>query len=402
MIKSALVAFFSVFFLVALALPAHAEFTSSTSVKKRTVKKAVASKAAKTRVIRSKKATSIKAKRTKATAAKRGPRAKARMVAVKKKAYKSAALKTRGKTVRQVIVKNGKRRVIYKRVPARVAPVLPPALSAGDIAGLRLTHDPLQLASNVAMVIDQTSSRILFEKNAHVALPIASITKLMTGLVVVESRQNMDELLDVSEEDVDREKHSGSRLRLGSQLSRDNMLRIALMSSENRAASSLGRHYPGGLPAFVVAMNAKAKSLGMINTRFVDPTGLSSQNVASAHDLTRLVLAAYKHPVLGQYSTGGRYVVHPGPYTVQYANSNQLVTNPEWEIGLQKTGYISEAGRCLAMQAKIEGRPVIMVFLDSKGRYSRLADAGRVRTWLSTLPSSTTPDRQVAAASPGA
>lgn len=168
-------------------------------------------------------------------------------------------------------------------------------------------------------------------------------------------------------------------------MSRANMLHIALMSSENRAASALGRNYPGGLPAFVAAMNAKAKALGMNDTRYVDSTGLSSHNVASARDLAKLVVAAYQYPVIRDYSTNERYAVDTGTgHQLQYMNSNRLVMNPSWEIGLQKTGYISEAGRCLLMQTRVDGRPVVMVFLDSKGKDSRLADAGRVRKWLET------------------
>jgi D-alanyl-D-alanine endopeptidase (penicillin-binding protein 7) len=163
------------------------------------------------------------------------------------------------------------------------------------------------------------------------------------------------------------------------------MLHIALMSSENRAASALGRNYPGGLPAFVAAMNAKARSLGMTNTHYVDSTGLSSGNVASARDLAKLVIAAHQHPIIRQYSTDSKYAVEPGGPMLQYRNSNHLVDNPDWQIGLQKTGYISEAGRCLVMQTRIEGRPVVMVFLDSKGKSSRLADAGRIRRWLENV-----------------
>ena len=160
------------------------------------------------------------------------------------------------------------------------------------------------------------------------------------------------------------------------------MLHIALMSSENRAASSLGRNYPGGLEACVAAMNAKAKMLGMNDTHYVDSTGLSSHNVASAQDLAKLVKTAYEQPLIRQYSTDTKYEVDPGGRKLEYASSNRLTSNSDWEIGLQKTGYISEAGRCLVMQAIIGGRAVVMVFLDSKGKYSRFADAGRIRTWL--------------------
>jgi serine-type D-Ala-D-Ala endopeptidase (penicillin-binding protein 7) len=299
------------------------------------------------------------------------------------------------KLVRKVVRVHGRRKVVYQRVSA--APMMfaaPPVSSVGDQAGLNLTRDPLDLKSSVALVIDQANSEVLFEKNSKVALPIASITKLMTGMVVVEANQNMEEVLEVTTDDIDREKNSSSRLRVGAHLSRANMLHIALMSSENRAASALGRNYPGGLPAFVAAMNAKAKALGMADTHYVDSNGLSSRNVASARDLAKLVVAAYMHPILREYSTDTKYVVDTGGHMLQYANTNHLVANPEWEIGLQKTGYINEAGRCLVMQAKIAGRAVVMVFLDSKGKQSRLADASRIRKWLAgNSPQALVPSR---------
>ena len=315
-----------------------------------------------------------------------------RAAAAKRPAHRAAAHSAAVKIdasehlVRRVIKLHGKRQVAYQRVAAVPAiPAVPPVISAGDQAGLNLTRDPLDLKSSVALVMDPSDSQVLFEKNSRVALPIASITKLMTALVVVESKQNMDEVLEVTADDVDHEKNSTSRLSVGSHLSRTNMLHIALMSSENRAASALGRNYPGGLPAFVVAMNAKAHALGMSETHYVEPTGLSSQNVASARDLARLVIAAHQHAILREYSTDTRYVVDTGRRSLQYSNSNHLVANPAWDIGLQKTGYINEAGRCLVMQAKIEGRQIVMVFLDSKGKQSRLADAGRIRKWLEAV-----------------
>ncbi|GAA4018252.1 D-alanyl-D-alanine endopeptidase [Actimicrobium antarcticum] len=304
----------------------------------------------------------------------------------KRSAAAAPSLAKEEKLVRHVRVVKGKKRVTYQRVAAGpVIPPVPPVVSAGDLAGLNLTRDPLDLKSSVALVMDQSNSKVLFEKNANVALPIASITKLMTSMVVVESHQNMDEMIEVTNDDIDKEKNSSSRLRVGSQLSRANMLHIALMSSENRAASALGRNYPGGLPAFVAAMNAKAKSLGMNDTRYVDSTGLSSHNVASAQDLAKLVIAAHQHAIISQYSTDTKYVVEPGGRSLQYSNSNHLVANPSWDIGLQKTGYINEAGRCLVMLANIEGRPIVMAFLDSKGKQSRLADAGRIRKWIEAL-----------------
>lgn len=287
-----------------------------------------------------------------------------------------------GNFIKSTIVVRGKRKVVYTRIaPARYfAPVV--RMSAGDRAGLNLTRDPLDLASSVALVLDQGSSEVLFEKNANVALPMASITKLMTGLVVVEANQDMNEVLTVTNDDVDHEKFTTSRLRVGSQMTRSSMLHIALMSSENRAAAALGRNYPGGVQGFVAAMNAKARELGMNETRYVDSSGLSSRNIASARDLAKLVAFAYHQPLLRQYSTDPHSQVDAGGRIMQYNNTNYLVKSPDWDIGLQKTGFINEAGRCLVMQAVIQGRPVIMVFLDSKGKQSRTADAGRVKRWL--------------------
>jgi D-alanyl-D-alanine endopeptidase (penicillin-binding protein 7) len=291
------------------------------------------------------------------------------------------------KLVRHTVLARGKHHVVYQRVAiAPSVPVVPPVISAGELAGLNLTHDPLALKSNVAYVMDQASSQVLFEKNANIALPIASVTKLMTAMVVVESHQNMSEVLEVTDDDVDREKFSTSRLRVGSKLTRDDMLHIALMASENRAASALGRNYPGGLPAFVAAMNAKAKSLGMTETHYNDSTGLNKNNVASASDLAKLVVAAYQYPIIRKYSTDTKYFVEPSSHsTMQYGSSNpRLTLNKDWDLGLQKTGYINEAGHCLVLQTRIDGRPVVMVFLDSKGKYSHVADATRMRNWLAS------------------
>jgi D-alanyl-D-alanine endopeptidase (penicillin-binding protein 7) len=212
----------------------------------------------------------------------------------------------------------------------------------------------------------------------------------MTGLVVVQARQDMDEMLTITEDDVDHEKHTSSRLKVGTKMTRANLLHIALMSSENRAAAALGRNYPGGLAAFVEAMNAKAAELALSDTHYVDSSGLSSQNVASARDLAKLAMVAHQEPLLRQYSTDTKYVIQAGGRPMQFGTTNYLVGMPEWEIGLQKTGFINEAGRCLVMQAMVAGRNVIMVFLDSKGKQSRTADAGRMRKWLEALKPSTT------------
>lgn len=255
--------------------------------------------------------------------------------------------------------------------------------SFGQMSGLHATPDPLDLKSSVALVLDQDSQEVLFSKNQNAVLPIASLTKLMTAVVVVEAGQSLEDLLTVSEADIDLEKGSHSRLTVGTTLTRGMMLHLALMSSENRAAHALGRHYPGGLAAFVAAMNAKAADLGMVHTRYVEPTGLSSQNQSSAADLAVLVRHAHQFPMIRALSTTPESAVQVGAHSLQFRNTNGLVRNPSWEIGLQKTGYIVEAGRCLVMQAEVAGRRLIMVFLDSAGKYSRIADAERIRRWVS-------------------
>lgn len=298
-----------------------------------------------------------------------------------------AAAPDTDRKVRRVITVNGKRKVVYQRLLTAAPALASPTM--GELAGLGLTQDPLALQSNVAYVLDQANSEVLFEKNANVALPIASITKMMTGLVVVEANQDMDEVLSISDDDIDQEKHTGSRLKVGTQLTRASMLQLALMSSENRAASALGRNYPGGLPAFVEAMNAKARALGMTDTYYVDSSGLSKRNMASARDLAKLAMAAYQHPLLREYSTAPKAVVEASGRPMHFGTTNRLIATPGWEIGLQKTGFINEAGRCLMMQAVIQGRAVIMVLLDAKGSAARAADAGRVRKWLEAIkPSS--------------
>ncbi len=276
------------------------------------------------------------------------------------------------------------RSVASRRSVVRV--VEPARQSFGQLAGLHATDDPLDLKSSVAFVLDQETNEILVNKNSKAVLPIASITKLMTGLLVTEANQSLDETLTITQDDVDTEKGSSSRLRPGTQLTRGEMLHLALMSSENRAANALGRNYPGGLMAFVAAMNAKAKLLGMNDTRYVEPTGLSSKNQSSARDLAMLVKTAHEVPLLRELSTSPEYQVAVGSRQLQYHTTNRLVLNPSWDIGLQKTGYISEAGQCLVMQAQLAGRKLILVLLDSAGKYSRIGDAERIRKWLITAP----------------
>ena len=228
----------------------------------------------------------------------------------------------------------------------------------------------------------QNTLEPLFDKNSHAVVPIASITKLMTAMVVLDSKAPLSESIEVTDEDRDYEKNTGSRLSVGSVLSREDMLHIALMASENRAAAALSRYYPGGRPAFIAAMNAKAKQLGMTDTHFENSTGLTSRNVATARDLVKMVNAAYQYPMIRQFSTDRSYDVFTGKRNLAYNSTNALVRNASWDIGLQKTGFINEAGECLVMQSTIHNRPVIMVLLDSSGKYSRFADATRVRTWL--------------------
>ena len=271
---------------------------------------------------------------------------------------------------------------VHRRSLVRVVDAPPPRLSYGQLAGLHGTSDVLTLKSSAALVIDQDTREVLFSKNDQAVLPIASLTKLMTGLLISEAQLPMDELITVTQDDVDTEKGSRSRLTIGTVLSRGELLHLALMSSENRAAHALGRTYPGGLATFVSVMNAKARMLGMRNTRYVEPTGLSSQNQSNAQDLAMLVNAAYADATVRQLSTSPEHQVEVGNRVLQYSTTNRLVRNPEWDIGLQKTGYISEAGQCLVMQTKIAGRKLIMVFLDSAGKLSRIADAERVRRWV--------------------
>jgi D-alanyl-D-alanine endopeptidase (penicillin-binding protein 7) len=268
-----------------------------------------------------------------------------------------------------------------KRV-ASVVRIRPAVPSYGQLSGLHSTRDALDLKSGAALVLDQDTNEVLFSKNSQAVVPIASLTKLMTAVIVTEAQLPLDDVLTVTQDDVDTEKHSSSRLRVGTQLTRGEMLHLALMASENRAAHALGRNYPGGLDAFVAAMNQKAQDLGMADTHYVEPTGLSSRNQSSAQDLATLVKAAHEHQIIRELSTSPQYQVAVGKRQMQFHNTNRLVNNPTWDIGLQKTGYISEAGRCLVMQAQLAGRKLIMVFLDSNGKYSRLGDAERVRKWI--------------------
>jgi D-alanyl-D-alanine endopeptidase (penicillin-binding protein 7) len=268
--------------------------------------------------------------------------------------------------------------VSYSQSPESAGLELPGAQSEPVITPL--PSNLANLRSEAVLVQDLETASVLYEKNGADIRPIASISKLMTALIVAEARQPMDQMLQISEADVDRVKHSRSRLAVGTQLSRADMLHLALMSSENRAANALGRHYPGGLSAFVRAMNDKARALGMRHTHFVEPTGLSSDNVSTPKDLVKLLRATSKHPLIHRYTTDDKYEVTVGRgRQLVYSNTNRLVRNADWDITVSKTGFINEAGECLVMLTKIDNRDVAIVLLNSSGRYSRIGDAVRIR-----------------------
>lgn len=247
-----------------------------------------------------------------------------------------------------------------------------------------LWQDPGRLAvqSGSALVIAQDGGEPLYEKNANAIVPVASITKLMTAMVVLDSMPNLQSPITISDEDVDYLRGSRSRLGVGAVITRETALLLALMSSENRAANALGRHYPGGLPAFVAAMNRKAASLGMSSSHFEDPTGLNSNNVSTAHDLARMVAAAHHYPLIREFSTTPGVRTEVKGRELDFHNTNQLVSSPTWEIGLSKTGYIQEAGKCLVMQARVADKPVVIVLLDSAGKQTRIGDANRIKRWM--------------------
>lgn len=259
-------------------------------------------------------------------------------------------------------------------------------LSWGRMAGLHTTRDDLRLRASAAYVVEPDTGKVLLRKNDEAVLPIASLTKLMTALVVIDARLPLHEEITITEEDVDTERNSRSRLRVGTTLPRAEALRLALMSSENRAAHALGRAYPGGLDAFVAAMNRKARVLGMDSTTFADPTGLSNRNQSTAHDVALLAIAASRQPLVREYSTTPQHLVLLGQRTLRFNNSNRLVKSPYWDIKLQKTGYIVEAGQCLAMNATVAGRDLVLVLLDSADKRSRLEDAERIRQFAGGEP----------------
>ena len=265
-----------------------------------------------------------------------------------------------------------------KRTPAKAAVVVE----------FTKEGEPILQSSSV-LVLDPATGQTLYSKNADHVAPIASITKLMTAMVVLDAKLAMDEPIEISTQDIDLVKNTSSRLPIGSHFRRDDLMRLALMASDNRAASALGRNYPGGLPAFVDAMNAKAKALGLTQTHYVDSSGLSPGNVSSAQDLGKIVTAASRYEVIKEYSTtrAVNVTLPDSKRKMTFVNTNGLVRASDWNIGLSKTGYISEAGKCLVMQAMISNQPIVIVLLDSWGRLTRIGDANRIRKWLEKNPS---------------
>ncbi|CAM3592188.1 murein-DD-endopeptidase [Polynucleobacter brandtiae] len=295
------------------------------------------------------------------------------------------AAKSAGKPDSKQAAKSSKKQ---KRVRVTVTRSTEPLVAArpsfATALGLRGQHDDLSLKSSVAMVVNQDTKEVYFEKNPSVSLPIASITKLMTAMVLLDSKMPLDETIVINAEDV--HIYHGSRLAGGTVLTREEALLLALMSSENRAAYTLARNYPGGVPAFVDAMNRKAKELGMTRSHFSDPTGLLSENVASAEDLTRMLGAAYQYKMIREFSTWPDLTMIIANRPQKFLNTNRLVRAGDMNIGLQKTGFINAAGRCLVMQARVNNTPLLLVFLDSVGTQSRFADAVRIKEWYERMP----------------
>lgn len=288
-------------------------------------------------------------------------------VSKKVAADKPKQVSSRGKS--RLVVRNGYIRAVSAKAPNRLE-ASPPF------------ENGLALRSNAALVIDQTTGEALVQKNAEAVLPIASISKLMTALVVMEHQQDLQGIITITEDDIDTLRNTRSRITVGSTMTRETALLLALMSSENRAANALGRHFPGGMPAFVAAMNRKAASLGMTRTHFVEPTGLSNQNVSTARDLVKLVAASSHYPKIREATTTAEATVELGHRISEFHNTNALVKSPDWQISVSKTGYLHEAGRCLVMQAKVASRPVVIVLLDSVGKLTRVGDAQRIKRWM--------------------
>lgn len=310
--------------------------------------------------------------------------------AAKKKATKKRVSKQAATSKKSKVSRYGKRRAPVARASAaerqrlQAAVNLPHRLGPTEVFQIPGVDVALNVESRAAVVMNADTGEVLYSKNSNRTMPIASITKLMTAMVVLDARLPMEELITISQEDVDTLRHSSSRLAVGATLPRWEMLLLALMSSENRAASALARTYPGGMAAAIAAMNRKAQELGMVNTHFMDGTGLHSENTASPTDLVRLVKAARSYPDINRYSTMEEHVASVRGRKLVYRNSNALVRNSQWDIEVSKTGFINEAGRCLVMQARINATPVVIVLMDGAASYTRIGDANRVKQWIET------------------
>ena len=301
------------------------------------------------------------------------------------KTSNSSPKKTAKVEVKKQAKSTKKSKTVRTTVTRSSEPVVAARPSFATALGLRGQHDDLSLKSSVAMVVNQDTKDVYFEKNSSVSLPIASITKLMTAMVVLDSKLPLDETLVINSEDVNI--YRTSRLAGGTILTREEALLLSLMSSENRAAYTLGRNYPGGISAFIEAMNRKARDIGMTHSHFADPTGLKSETVASAEDLARLLSAAYQYKVIREFSTWPDLTMVIAKRPQKFLNTNRLVRAGDMNIGLQKTGFINAAGKCLVMQARVNNTPLLLIFLDSVGSQSRFADAVRVRDWYERMPS---------------
>lgn len=298
---------------------------------------------------------------------------------------KAAPVAKKGKTA--YAAKKGKSAYAAMKNPANI-------LAANNSTAWTETGK-LVVQSGSALVIEQGGGDALFQKNASAVVPIASITKLMTAMVVLDSLPNLHSPITISDDDVDYQRGSRSRLHVGSVMTREYALLLALMSSENRAANALARHYPGGMSAFLAAMNIKAQALGMRDTHFEDPTGLTSNNVSTARDLAKMVAAAHRYPLIREFSTTPEATVDVGGRELAYRNTNPLVKSAAWDVGLSKTGYIHEAGKCLVMQARVADKPVVIVLLDSAGKQTRVGDANRIKHWMENTQSHTQASRKL-------
>ena len=306
--------------------------------------------------------------------------AKARPVVQKSKSASPAAKKSSAASANKI---TGKKVAAKKANSKKLAKKTPRPVASDRLVETGV----LAVQSGAALVVDQ-NGEALFQKNAATVTPIASITKLMTAMVVIDSAPNLQAPITITDDDVDYLRGSRSRLSVGSVLTRENALLLALMSSENRAANALARHYPGGIPALLSAMNIKAQALGMRDTRFEDPTGLNSNNVSTANDLAKMVAAAYRYPLIREFTTTSEATVDVGRRELVYHNTNPLVKNTDWDVGLSKTGFINEAGKCLVMQARVADKPLFIVLLDSVGRMTRVGDANRIKRWLESAQAS--------------